>query len=138
MGIPHYSPNSTYTIANFPVLCLDSLWRGDCDTVLSCGTNMISNPDGHAALDRGFFLSKTGNCKTFDDTADGYCRGEAVTTIIIKRLEDAIADSDPILALIEGIVTNHSGETDSITRPHAPAQKAIFEKLLVSVPAIDH
>jgi len=110
----------------------NSLWRGDCDTVLSCGTNMISNPDGHAGLDRGFFLSKTGNCKTFDDSADGYCRGEAITTVIIKRLEDALADKDPILALIDGILTNHSGETDSITRPYAPAQKAIFEKLLTA------
>jgi len=96
---------------------------------------MISNPDGHAGLDRGFFLSKTGNCKTFDDAADGYCRGEAIATVIIKRLEDAIFDNDPILALIDGITTNHSGETDSITRPYAPAQKAVFEKLLVGFTA---
>lgn len=81
-------------------------------------------------MDRGFFLSKTGNCKTFDDAADGYCRGEGVATIILKRLEDALADNDPILAVIVGTNTNHSAESDSITRPHAGAQKTIFDKLL--------
>jgi iterative type I PKS product template protein len=81
-------------------------------------------------VDRGFFLSKTGNCKTFDDGADGYCRGEGVATIIIKRLEDALADNDPILAVIVGTCTNHSAESDSITRPHAGAQRILFDKLL--------
>ncbi|KAH8585883.1 beta-ketoacyl synthase [Bisporella sp. PMI_857] len=113
-------------------MACNALWRGDCDTAVSGGTNMISNPDGHAGLDRGFFISKTGNCKTFDDGADGYCRGEGVATVVIKRLEDAIADSDPVLALISGIKTNHSGEADSITRPHAPAQKTIFDQLLIA------
>lgn len=74
-------------------------------------------------------MSKTGNCKTFDDAADGYCRGEGVATIILKRLEDALADHDPILAVIVGTNTNHSAESDSITRPHAGAQKIIFDKL---------
>jgi acyl transferase domain-containing protein len=82
------------------------------------------------SVDRGFFLSKTGNCKTFDDGADGYCRGEGVATIILKRLEDALADNDPILAVIVGTNTNHSAESDSITRPHAGAQMIIFDKLL--------
>ncbi|GAB1191821.1 Non-reducing polyketide synthase pks27 [Aspergillus pseudonomiae] len=85
-----------------------------------------------AGLDRGHFLSRTGNCKTFDDDADGYCRGEGVCTMIIKRLEDAKADNDPIVAVILGAYTNHSAEAESITRPHIGAQKAIFEKVLTS------
>ncbi|UNI24282.1 Noranthrone synthase [Purpureocillium takamizusanense] len=113
-------------------LACNGIWQGDCDTAFACGTNMISNPDGHTALDRGFFLSKTGNCKTFDAGADGYCRGEGIVTIVVKRLEDAIADNNPILAVIAGIQTNHSAQSGSITRPHAPAQAMLFERILNS------
>ncbi|RCI15849.1 hypothetical protein L249_1704 [Ophiocordyceps polyrhachis-furcata BCC 54312] len=111
-------------------LACNSLWRGDIDTAIAGGTNVLTNPDFTAGLDRGHFLSRTGNCKTFDDGADGYCRGEGVGTVIIKRLDDAIADNDPILGLILGAYTNHSAESESITRPHSGAQRAIFSKIL--------
>jgi len=103
-------------------LACNSLWRGDCDTAIAGGTNMIFTPDGHTGLDKGFFLSRTGNCKPFDDNADGYCRAEGVGTVFIKRLEDAIADKDPIFATILDIKTNHSAMSDSMTRPHVGAQ----------------
>ncbi|KAK4147650.1 ketoacyl-synt-domain-containing protein [Dichotomopilus funicola] len=111
-------------------LACNSLWQGDIDTAIAGGTNVLTNPDFTAGLDRGHFLSRTGNCKTFDDGADGYCRGEGIGTIIIKRLDDAIADKDPILGLILGAYTNHSAESESITRPHSGAQRAIFRKIL--------
>lgn len=52
--------------------------------------------------------------------------------MVIKRLEDAIADNDPIRAVILGAYTNHSAEAESITRPHVGAQKAIFERILTT------
>ncbi|KAL9069423.1 MAG: hypothetical protein Q9157_006161 [Trypethelium eluteriae] len=111
-------------------LACNSLWQGDIDTAITGGTNILTNPDFTAGLDRGHFLSRTGNCKTFDDGADGYCRGEGVGTVIIKRLDDALADNDPILGVILGAYTNHSAESESITRPHIGAQRAIFDKIL--------
>lgn len=111
-------------------LACNSLWRGDIDTAIAGGTNVLTNPDFTAGLDRGHFLSRTGNCKTFDDSADGYCRGEGIGTVIIKRLEDAIAENDPVLGVILGAYTNHSAESESITRPHVGAQRAIFRKIL--------
>ncbi|KAK4235627.1 ketoacyl-synt-domain-containing protein [Achaetomium macrosporum] len=111
-------------------LACNSLWRGDIDTAIAGGTNVLTNPDFTAGLDRGHFLSRTGNCKTFDDGADGYCRGEGIGTVIIKRLDDALADKDPILGLILGAYTNHSAESESITRPHVGAQRAVFSKIL--------
>lgn len=108
----------------------NSLWRGDCDTAIAGGTNIMTNPDNFAGLDRGHFLSTTGNCNTFDDGANGYCRADAVGTIIMKRLEDAEADCDPIYGVILGAYTNHSAEAESMTRPHVGAQAFIFDKML--------
>ena len=111
-------------------LACNSLWRGDIDTAIAGGTNVLTNPDFTSGLDRGHFLSRSGNCKTFDDSADGYCRGEGIGTVILKRLDDAIADNDPILGVILSAYTNHSAESDSITRPHIGAQREIFSKIL--------
>lgn len=111
-------------------MACNSLWRNDCDTALAGGTNVLTNPDNFAGLDRGHFLSRTGNCNTFDDGADGYCRADCVGTVILKRLEDAQADKDPILGVIVGVYTNHSAEAVSMTRPHVGAQAFIFDKLL--------
>ena len=99
----------------------NSLWRGDCDTAVAGGTNVMTNPDNFAGLDRGHFLSTTGNCNTFDDEANGYCRADAVGTVILKRLEDAEADHDPIYGVLLGAYTNHSAEADSYVdnaQPH--------------------
>ncbi|KAI9370749.1 conidial yellow pigment biosynthesis polyketide synthase [Aspergillus egyptiacus] len=111
-------------------LACNSIWRNDCDAAITGGVNILTNPDNHAGLDRGHFLSTTGNCNTFDDGADGYCRADGVGTVILKRLEDAQADNDPILGVIDGAYTNHSAEAVSITRPHVGAQAFIFKKLL--------
>ncbi|KAL2145509.1 hypothetical protein VTI28DRAFT_7145 [Corynascus sepedonium] len=117
------------SLASIHLAC-NSLWRGDVDTAIAGGTNVLTNPDFTAGLDRGHFLSRTGNCKTFDDEADGYCRGEGIGTVILKRLDDALVDRDPILGVILGAYTNHSAESESITRPHVGAQRAIFNKIL--------
>ncbi|KAL8929785.1 MAG: hypothetical protein Q9208_000929 [Pyrenodesmia sp. 3 TL-2023] len=111
-------------------LACNALWRNDIDTAIVGGTNILTNPDVTAGLDRGHFLSRTGNCKTFDDGADGYCRGEGVGIVILKRLEDAQAENDPIHACILSAVTNHSAEAESITRPHVGAQQALFSQVL--------
>ncbi|RYP27845.1 hypothetical protein DL767_007493 [Monosporascus sp. MG133] len=111
-------------------LAIISLVNGDCDTAIAGGTNVMTNPDNFAGLDRGHFLSRTGNCKSFDDGADGYCRADGVGTLILKRLPDAIADNDPIFGIILGAHTNHSAESVSITRPLADAQEYLFKKLL--------
>ena len=105
------------------------LWRGECDTTIAGGTNILTNPDNFAGLDRGHFLSTTGNCNAFDDGANGYCRADAVGTVILKRLEDAIADGDPVLGVIRGTNTNHCGQTDSITRPHEGDQASVFRRI---------
>ncbi|KAL8817390.1 MAG: hypothetical protein Q9223_003774 [Gallowayella weberi] len=111
-------------------LACTSLWAGDCDTALTGGLNVMTNSDIFAGLSRGQFLSKEGNCKTFDNDADGYCRGDGIGTLILKRLEDAEADNDRVFGVILGTTTNHSTEAISITHPHAPTQESLFRKVL--------
>lgn len=111
-------------------VAITSLRAGECDTAFTGGANVLTNSDIFSGLSRGHFLSKTGSCKTWDNDADGYCRGDGVCTVIMKRLEDALADRDPILGVIRGIGTNHSAEAVSITHPCAENQAFLFDKVL--------
>ncbi|KAL8720159.1 MAG: hypothetical protein Q9225_002947 [Loekoesia sp. 1 TL-2023] len=111
-------------------LAVTSLRAGDCDTAVTGGMNVLTNPDIFSGLSSGQFLSKTGNCQTFDNEADGYCRGEAVASVILKRLEDAEADKDNVLGVILESATNHSADAVSITHPHAPTQEYLYKQLL--------
>ena len=119
-------------------LACTSLWAGDCDTALAGGVNVLTNPDIFSGLSRGQFLSKKGPCATFDNEADGYCRADSVGTVILKRLEDAQADRDPILGVILGAATNHSAEAVSITHPHAGAQEYLYKKILTAANVDPH
>jgi len=128
---PSYSVDTACSSSMAAInLAVTSLRAGDCDTVFAGGMNVMTNPDIFSGLSKGQFLSKTGSCKTYDDSADGYCRGDGVVTLILKRLDDAVADKDPILGVIAGIATNHSAEAISITHPHAGAQKFLFQKVM--------
>lgn len=111
-------------------VAVTSLRAGECDTAFTGGTSVLTNSDTYAGLSRGYFLSKSGSCKTWDDDADGYCRGEGVCTVILKRIEDAVADQDPILGVIRGIATNHCAQAISITHPCVENQSFLFRKIL--------
>lgn len=120
-------------------LACTSLWAGDCDTAIAGGLNVMTNPDIFSGLSKGQFLSKVGPCQTFDNDADGYCRGDGVGAVILKRLEDAQADNDNILAVILSSATNHSADAVSITHPHAETQEILYKKVLdqAGVDALD-
>jgi len=107
-----------------------ALWAGEADTVLAGGLSVITNPDNYCMLNKGHFLSKTGQCKVWDKTADGYCRADGVGSVVLKRLEDAEADNDNIIATVLGGATNHSSEAISITHPHAGNQKDNYDQVM--------
>ncbi|RMZ83864.1 hypothetical protein DV737_g1487, partial [Chaetothyriales sp. CBS 132003] len=107
-----------------------ALWAGEADTVVAGGLNVITNPDIYCMLSKGHFLSKTGQCKVWDAGADGYCRGDGVGSVVIKRLEDAVADNDVVVATIVAVATNHSAESISITHQHVGAQKDNYRQVL--------
>lgn len=130
---PSYSIDTacSSSLAAIQLACT-SLWAGDCDTACAGGLNVLTNPDIFSGLSKGQFLSKTGSCKTYDNAADGYCRGDSCGTVILKRYQDAIADKDNILGCILGAATNHSAEAVSITHPHAGAQEFLYKQVLAN------
>lgn len=107
-----------------------ALWAGEVDTAIAGGLNVITNPDNFAMLCKGHFLSKTGQCKVWDKDADGYCRADGIGSVVIKRLEDAVADNDNIIATIDSAFTNQSAEALSITQPHAGAQRENYRQVM--------
>ncbi|KAL4887524.1 hypothetical protein BJY04DRAFT_225501 [Aspergillus karnatakaensis] len=118
------------SLATIQAACT-SLWNGETDTVVAGGMNVLTNSDGFAGLSNGHFLSKTpGACKTWDIDADGYCRADGIGSIVMKRLEDAEADNDNILGIINAAATNHSAEAVSITHPHAGAQAYLYRQVM--------
>ncbi|KAK3704502.1 polyketide synthase [Vermiconidia calcicola] len=130
---PSYSVDTacSSSLAAIQLACT-SLWAGDCDTAIAGGLNVLTNPDIFSGLSKGQFLSKTGSCKTYDNDADGYCRGDSCGSVILKRYTDAIADKDNILGCILGAATNHSAEAVSITHPHAGAQEFLYKRVLAN------
>ncbi|KAI1498991.1 hypothetical protein F5X99DRAFT_420173 [Biscogniauxia marginata] len=128
---PSYSVDTacSSSAASIQLAC-SALLAHECDTAIGGGANLLTNSDLFAGLSRGSFLSKTGGCKTFDHDADGYVRADAVGVVVLKRLNNAIADRDNILAVIKGATTNHSAEAVSITHPHASTQERLFNAVL--------
>ena len=117
------------SLATIQMACT-SLWAGDTDMVIAGGMNILTNPDVFCGLSKGFFLSSTGNCKTWDTDADGYCRSDGVGSVVMKRLEDALANNDNILGVVGAAATNHSAEAISITHPHAGTQSHLFRQVI--------
>lgn len=107
-----------------------SLRNGECELALAGGVNAIVLPETFVALSKAHMLSKEGRCKTFDEKADGYVRGEGVGVLVLKRLSDAQRDGDNIVAVIRGSAVNQDGRSSSLTAPNGPAQQAVIRAAL--------
>ncbi|KAL2067491.1 hypothetical protein VTL71DRAFT_1916 [Oculimacula yallundae] len=105
------------------------LAAGRCSRAVAGGVNLITSPALYQNLAAANFLSPTGACKSFDAAADGYCRGEGVGLVVLKRLVDAKANGDNIMGVIVGSAVNQSSNASPITVPHTASQVALYEKV---------
>jgi len=106
------------------------LRAGSCDAVVAGGVNLILKADGHVSFSRLNALAASGRCRSFDDGADGYIRGEGCGIVILKRLADAERDGDRILAVVRGAAVNHNGRSGGLTVPSGTAQEALVRAAL--------
>lgn len=102
----------------------------ECDLALAGGVNRIFLPEVSINFSKARMLSPEGHCKTFDTAANGFVRGEGCGVIVLKRLSDAVASGDNILALICGSAVNHDSRTSGLTVPHGPSQQAVIRQAL--------
>jgi len=112
-------------------LAARSLRAGECDVAIAGGANLILLPEGYIMLCRHRALSPSGRSRTFDISADGYGRGEGCGIVVLKRLSDAIAAADRILAVIRGSAANHDGRSSGLTAPNGLAQQKVLRAALV-------
>lgn len=107
-----------------------AIQTGECRMALAGGVNVISGVNNYLDLAKAGFLSPTGQCKPFDASADGYCRADGAGLVVLKKLEQALADGDGILGVIAGVGTNQAGLSSSITAPDPAAQQALYRTVL--------
>ena len=113
-------------------LACQSLRNRESDMALTGGVNVILRPDAFTILTDWGTLSADGRCKTFDARADGFVRGEGCGIVVLKRLSDAIANRDQILAVIHGSAVNQDGRSGGLTVPNGLAQQAVVRQALAS------
>lgn len=107
-----------------------SLRQRECDLALAGGVGLILRPENTIAFSKVGMLAPDGRSKPFDAAADGFVRGEGCGLIVLKRLSDAVADQDNILAVIRGSMINHDGPSSGLTAPRGPSQQAVIRKAL--------
>ena len=106
-------------------LACTSLWAGECPLALAGGVNVIIGVSPFISFSRSSMLSPDGRCKAFDSRANGFVRGEGAGVVALKPLSAALADGNPIYAVIRSTGVNQDGRTNGITVPSGAAQAAL-------------
>ena len=109
-----------------------SLHEGESDLALAGGVSLFLEPRKAAAGSALGMLSPTGQCHSFDAAADGFVPGEGCVVLLLKRLPDAQADGDRILAVLRGTAANQDGRTINIATPSQSAQVAAYRTALAA------
>lgn len=107
-----------------------ALLCGDTDLVVAAGVNLMLTPALSIFYTQAGLSAPDGRCKPFSANADGIGRGEGVGTVVLRRLSDAIADRQPIYAVIAGSATNQDGRSSGITAPNRWAQSKVIQRAL--------
>jgi acyl transferase domain-containing protein/acyl carrier protein len=111
-------------------LAVQALRRGECETALAAGVNLIMSPRSTRLVQQTRSLAPDGLCKTFDARANGFTRGEGCGAVVLKRLDHALRDGDRVHAVIRGTAVNQDGRSGGFTAPNVLSQVALIESAL--------
>lgn len=110
-------------------LACQSLWRGECVLALAGGANLILRPHISIAYSQSQMLAPDGHCKFGDARADGYVRSEGAGMVVLKPLAQAMADGDPIYAVIRGsAVANEGRSSGFLATPGRQGQEGLLRR----------
>jgi acyl transferase domain-containing protein/SAM-dependent methyltransferase/NAD(P)-dependent dehydrogenase (short-subunit alcohol dehydrogenase family)/acyl carrier protein len=112
-------------------LAVRSLQSGECNLALAGGVHLLLAPEALVASTKLGATAPDGRCKAFDVAADGFGHGEGCGLVALKRLPEALADGDRVLAIIHGSAVNQDGRSNSLTAPNGPSQEAVIRAALV-------
>ena len=110
-------------------LACQGLLSHETDMALAGGVSLWLSQESYLAMSEAGMLSPQGQCKTFDDSADGIVVGDGVGAVVLKRLRDAEADRDVIHGVILGSGINQDGRTNGITAPSVNSQIELLREV---------
>jgi acyl transferase domain-containing protein len=118
-----------------------SILAGECEEAIVAASNLILTPWVSLAYARAGMLSSKGKCMVFDEQSNGYCRGEGVCALILKKRVINPTLSVRSYATIKACQTMHHGRGASLTAPNSDAQKDLLQTVLrkanISIEEID-
>jgi len=109
-------------------LACQSLWNRECTLALAGGVNLILSPEIAINFTKAGAMAPDGRCKAFDSRANGYVRGEGAGMVVLKPLSRALADGDPVYAVIRGSAVNQDGRTNGLMAPNRYSQEAVLRE----------
>ncbi|KAF2019467.1 putative polyketide synthase [Aaosphaeria arxii CBS 175.79] len=109
--------------------CRD-LINGEVRAALCGGVNVLTNLQWTQNLNAGGFISSSGQCKPFDADADGYCRGDGIAYVFLKKLSTAKADGNMILGTIRATGINQNLNSTPLFVPNVPSLSTLFKDVI--------
>ncbi|KAI1412489.1 hypothetical protein F5Y13DRAFT_179997 [Hypoxylon sp. FL1857] len=107
-----------------------NLLSGECTAALAGGVAVMTNFLWFQNLAGASFLSPTGQCKPFDELADGYCRAEGIACVFLKKMSDAIADGNHILGCIASTAVYQNQNCTPLFVPNEPSLSQLFKDVI--------
>jgi phthiocerol/phenolphthiocerol synthesis type-I polyketide synthase C len=108
-----------------------SIASGEITQALAGAISLHLHPLGFVSFSKASMLSRQGRCRVFDSSADGYVRSEGGGVFLLKDYERAVADRNPILAVVVHSAVNTDGKKSGITVPSSAAQAALLSNAYV-------
>ena len=105
-----------------------SLRTGESTLALAGGVNLILSPAITINFTKAGAMAPDGRCKAFDARANGYVRSEGAGVVVLKPLSKALADRDPIYAVIRGSAVNQDGRSNGLMAPNPLAQEEVLRE----------
>ncbi|KZM20173.1 phosphopantetheine binding [Ascochyta rabiei] len=118
-------------------LARQAIVSGESTVAICGGVNVICAPGLTHMLEKAGALTTEGVCRSFDDAACGYARGEGGAVVVLKRLSAAIEDNDNILAVMKSSASAQDGKTKGIMAPNSKAQELVARQALARAGNID-